>query len=1450
MMIRRFKYLLKAFLHIIICSQLIFYPTWSFSQNTEHIELDIAQSEQSANTLNQHIESLYNSVFGRPKPSQYYQNHPLDVYSLVEQKVHHYETGQRLLKPSFYNEELDQEKERKTKQREEEKKAGKEVSNPLKIYSETLKKDLITVEVLDSEGNVQEIINSSKKAKTFGFYPESYKAESAKTAYQFQIKYQGQIIHQFPNHIRWISFFGPYLVFMEPAQVYTSEKAFISFIDLNYFETAVGKTALPFFRIPVVVDAKSKINTLLNPEHIVQESAEEDRRVLKIQSGGKEYKITRSELDLLARAQQLAFSVTVSLIDIKRYEANIAPFIESVSQTVEQLAKEGVADMSKKDYTESYNILQEVISLQLKNRSSIGSPADSTGQYTNWRTAQFRLNHYKEDLNAEQKLSLETLNKHLEQDSLFQNAIAKVSENHVTKKSLGQKIKGFYIFLTLPRPLGAPKILEGLGKIAGAVQTNESFQHKSALVAEGLKQISANKKMRMTSLAFLAGTASLTASEGAQFYSSVFQWLGNWVDLLSNTWQTGTAFLGEGKLENAYFSESKKGPFLVGLSALMSTMVVLFILPHTLINFKKFLNYKKSKKAKDHEEKVNNFWNKWKERLAHPKESYQRLRADFIDFEQNTKNEFYNNLRNVELRKLGLPVEIQKTDGKTAQAVLLLNMRWLDLAEAYKGSSRNNIDLKIYSNQAPIITLQASPQILQRADTEKIKLILKPSEKETVTRTFVLLDGNLTELFKTDSDSFVLKEKLSARLTIKNKAGEIITSAEGVLSPVHFSEEDLERVQTALNEIKEEKAEKSFLRKIIRRAESNQKAMAKLIAFFRNLKQIDSVGKAMLHFFSYANWTNTFQFFIKIWNGWFIARSALIVAPVTGFKALFYEEYFNRINTQRHKATLFNGGYNLRVPKRFKGIGTLVDKTSGKTYLQALKSFEEQIIPIERQYIRASAEEAYYLALDMYMKEPKHKDQIGSIIRSGVVRSAGGKAEHGLEDDKLSNFQLNLSDASKKSRLFFELYQKMLFQESMKDFLTEKAGLSDLSFSEKEIKENVVNRLYKGEDINLEETESIQDVRKRVKEVSIRLNLNEETEKAMNSFYKKFFEKWAIRRERKAEKFLNPNKSMQMERYEISKQAQNDPEALARTTRAELAEMIIDKPIEIFFLFLILAGADYALLQVVQEERFSETALFHLSRVAVWQGFMANLFISILANSWYKVQMDSRLAAQGGFDKIPTMEDVKKRASALKWYWTQFTAKKNSFKKNYNYVWLVAYANFTAALPTFALIYWVTLGRFDADLFANGYIWIALGASALFYKMENGYEAFANFSLKELIKKGFDFKEKDKQLLSHPDILAYKMKRANQLRRNYNFLNAFFLNNLIENLMIIMGTIKSSAGSFGLVRQFSGFPFSFTGGTLTQYAANLFDIAERNGILPQSVAESCKNAFTNNRTDL
>ncbi|MDE0120052.1 MAG: hypothetical protein OXM55_08620 [Bdellovibrionales bacterium] len=115
---------------------------------------------------------------------------------------------------------------------------------------------------------------------------------------------------------------------MEGSQIY-EQKANLSFIDLNYFRTAIGKTGLPIFRLPMAMDSLDKAE-ILNPQITITD---------KELSIGKNYKITKTQLDAFAHIQHLVFNVLVSLLSIDRYERDMIPFFKDISQTVERLLK-------------------------------------------------------------------------------------------------------------------------------------------------------------------------------------------------------------------------------------------------------------------------------------------------------------------------------------------------------------------------------------------------------------------------------------------------------------------------------------------------------------------------------------------------------------------------------------------------------------------------------------------------------------------------------------------------------------------------------------------------------------------------------------------------------------------------------------------------------------------------------------------------------------------------------------------------------------------------------------------------------------------------------------------------------------------------------------------------------------------------------------------------------
>ncbi|MCY4321245.1 MAG: hypothetical protein OXC37_02415, partial [Bdellovibrionaceae bacterium] len=170
-------------------------------------------------------------------------------------------------------------------------------------------------------------------------------------------------------------------------------------------------------------------------------------------------------------------------------------------------------------------------------------------------------------------------------------------------------------------------------------------------------------------------------------------------------------------------------------------------------------------------------------------------------------------------------------------------------------------------------------------------------------------------------------------------------------------------------------------------------------------------------------------------------------------------------------------------------------------------------------------------------------------------------------------------------------------------------------------------------------------------------------------------------------------------------------------------------------------------------------------------------------------------------------------------------------------------ANLPAAFLTYSIIFYLTLGRFDIEAFISGFLILIFPFMGLQFKLENTFEKSANWSLKDLIKKGLDLKDKDSKFLSHPIIQQIKIKESSKLRRHFNLWLALLYDNPVDNILEVFQNVNSPLGSRGFARMFFG------GSMPTEYWVNFMDFLENKQILSSDFAEKCKSIFTKNRTD-
>ncbi len=1427
-----------------ICISLTFCPTWSFAQAVpEEQTPDNIRQEQLdvVNNYNKKADSLFEHIFGLRSSTQSYTNHPLDFYSLLGQNIYLLETTGIIKKTRkvIVKHEENISNEEKKKELLGAKPFFYHI-NPDNILVEVAKLSESTEMVTTNESSnktannieiAEGIINARGDAivdilpseKQNSYMGKHHIIQDKNSRYTFQISYQGQTLHTFSNNIQWISFFGPYLVFMEGSQVYEN-KSNLSFIDLNYFRSAIGRTVLPIFRIPISTDSPEKVDLLLNPSEI---SVNKDS--LTIRGGGTEHIISNVQMNEIAKTQHFIFNVLVSLLSTDRYSRDMLPFFKDIAHYAKELLqqtqkKEPALETTKqnREFSESQKIVEQVTTELLKARVDLGAPSHHTGHYGQVKAAQSRLGDFQ--LSEVDKEALDNSLKHLETDERFQKALQDLYVQKFGKRKIFERIKGLWAQLSRPQPLGAAKIQSALGLIANSVRPGGTVENRSKVFQEGFYQLLTHKK-RMIAVPVLIGMTGFAAPEAAEFYVTTISYVGQTLG------EIGTVLTKVKELKsvvdmsqayNTYIADGKVIPSSIGLASVFGAMFLLIYTLHIPINTMRFVKYLKTQRAYEHQHSAD----------IHRKKFWEHFKA----FASETRNTYYKNLAHGEFKKLGMPATFILPDNSNVEMAFQTMERLSSVIEDYK-NTEFTIHLKVNINggEKKLHFISSSEE-----NREQNRFTLKLQSADTsATRFFFLKEGMITDMFEDN----LLRSNTSIEIHIENKSGKISSLYTGNFINHSFTRQEKEALQEVLTETKYQKIYDDMVNSVMKQKErTSSQGAVDLTEINLSETEVKNIGQALKIFFlNLSSFANTEYVKVTIWNYWFLIRT-FMTYPRALITFSIFPHYFNRVYTQSHTPTPFNNGNQLGL------IGLNIDTArrlypSGREYLSALKQFEAEIIPIERQYLRAVAEYAYLTALKRSINK---ESQMDNLIASGVQKHTG-KLEVLPKEDLIdrANFSLDLENLSKKDAFFINFFQTNLFEESMRDYLKEALGISgDNPIKDKTVLSILKERLKQGIPVVLNE-ESLDSIRARVRRVASQNNTEQKTQKTMARFYRAFMKKKGVKNNVEMEKKLNPNKSLQMERFHAAKILSKDPEAIARATRSELSKMIIDKPIELFILFALMSGVEYGILKVLYSDSFSENSFFFLSSYLIWTVFMSKFVLDLFAGSWMKLQFDSKQAFQHGFDIFPSKADVEKRFAALKWAWKSWNSKGrmglNELASNYKFGWRLVISNLRAALITLVVIHYATLGRIDVELLIGAFLVEAVfGQEALRIKMESTYEKFNGYSLKDLIKKDIDIKK----FLTHPVVQRILIEESFKYRLKFNVLNSLFVMNIVENFFRLVESSEGLIGSRALYRTTLPGNSLFTEywNKVTGYAASL--------PLPTGIVNLCKKVFTSNRFDL
>ncbi|MDE0518354.1 MAG: hypothetical protein OXH36_02175, partial [Bdellovibrionales bacterium] len=782
---------------------------------------------------------------------------------------------------------------------------------------------------------------------------------------------------------------------------------------------------------------------------------------------------------------------------------------------------------------------------------------------------------------------------------------------------------------------------------------------------------------------------------------------------------------------------------------------------------------------------------------------------------------------------LGISAVFRFSDDTKVEVAFRTFERFSSVLEDYTNKNFN-IDL-ILSTKNSVEKLQLSSVPEDSSREDKVTLEFLVGEQEKAIRTFVLKEGTLRDIFNNN----LIKENVSIEIHSENENRQTVSLYRGDLISRHFTSEEIEQLNTALLDIEKEKINKKKERALDRLLIRIQTGAEQTVEEHNSLaektsllsdKEIKSTAQAMRIFlFDFSTLVNTEYFKVTLWSYFAMFRQFLTFPRSFGTLALF-SNYFNRVYTESHVPTFFNGGYQIRFIESIKKIFP-----SGREYLSSLKDFETKMIPIERQYIRAATEYTYLVALKRFMIG---EDSLDSLIAAGVQKHENKKSEFLPKDDITDRSNFSLDDAGKKAA-FLEFFQTVLFEESMRDYLREVLAIEEgQKMTDRNILSVLKNKLKQGESLHLPR-ESLNDVRDRVKKMANEHNLEQDTNNTMDRFYRAFFKKYSIKRKKQMQNLLSPNTNSFMQRIYVVDSMSKDPEAMSRITRSEFTKLLIDKPIELAILLLLMSGATDGILKVLHAEPFGEQSVFYFSTYIIWAVFMVKFVLEFFADSWLKIQVDANRGLREDVENFLKKEDIEKRFAALKWFWKSSKEKGNEYMEYYKFLWKVVHSNIRPAIVLMGMAFVSTMGRFDIELLIGVLLVEALlGVGALKYKMDGSYEKFKSYALKDLIKRNIDVKK----FLTHPFVQQIFIDESFKYRLKFNFWNALLVNNPLENISRLVESSGALSGSRAFYRAFTPSHNSITGGYLDR-AVELASQAE------DHLINFCKKAFTRNRMD-
>ncbi len=1403
------------------------------------------------------IESLRNNAFfgDSANPSaKYYANHPLDVFGLLGQTVQTKRVETRLakigrrLQPvvkakqvlvkglknavewTFYGE-------LSASASEPHDGKGPEPKVRHEPYFAAIDWKKLVVEVLDEKKDVVRRLNP-KGADISYIYPENG-ARAGEISYHvsdkqgvgkhtMRLSYQGQVLNEWQNNLTAVATFGQYLVFIEPGKTNVEQGIVnLTFVDLDFFERAVGRTVLPMFRLPVKVG----VDAARDVEKLKFEVTHQGLRV-------GEQNINSEVFEFFSWMQQMAFNTTVSLTDPQFYDSTakvVNSLIEEFDTALDTTAQELSGQMERAGVSmDMYKKFRGDLNQQLKLRAETGV---ATGKPRELERAHGRLaveavkkfdaqvgmtNGSEQNLEMLTKdrveraqamneaiskdvkghlVKAEKFGQQLVADRSFQEAMQGYSKGIATTRKLTNRISAFFARMVKPQPLGAPKIQQALGMVAAGVTSKDTWKD-GALQAcrmskEGLTELVANRKSRMA-LEVLTGAAlcTLYPGEAAQaayhaidvgrtLTTGFLGWMDNWAVITKETWKASWAWLDMGLLYETYVSKDRFHKLAIGVGAMYGTLLATAGLSHVVVN-----GYLYGKALKGGE---------WKRHRKEGLGFFASFKQSLVSYVNQDRKKYYAALARADKKRRGQNINISLPGGADFKGLFRSSQvnDFKALSDAERNGVPFNVTIALVDGRQLTALAVPGPKTsdsiffeMDLPDDSKLGRVLKPIDG----------DWQLAGNDETMADGTVAEIKLDK------------TSILGILQNTEWTEEENKMLEDLMEDLarKDEVAARRM----------NYLVSAPLYAmgipvegkvFNADNGDIQTLNKAIRHLmFGYSSWTHTTRLFGKIWNPWFLLRN-FWVKPRAWFTMMTYPNVFNRMVWNNGVSTYFDGGKRIMVDAHpLKKLALMEDYDQMVTSLDRIEKFEKDIIPAEQAIHQAAMRHAFMHLIQIAAKDPE-------LIE---LLSQGGKVHP---------FDKKFSKLNKKLRVYFESYFAQTFEESLRTHIMGKMGFDPARpMSDQVIK--TAASAYEGS-FNLTDSEADALVKQVIVENAI---ANKANEVANGKGLSPYWERMKLKHWRKVGVGMDANSNGSLKRYKLAETQMDNEEAMARATRQYMVGLVVDKPVELLFTFLFLAGIESGVSKPLYDDKFGPDSAFYLSRYVFWNGYFVGIMISLLADVWMKIQMDARVDNLGGFDNVPTAEEYKK--GFVQYYKKNLGAEDNKWWDNQKMEMQLSFINMPAYFVTAMVSNLAALGRFDLDSFISVYKGALLPTGGLGYKLENAFEMSANYVVGGIPTK----------FHSDPRVQEFRNRKIGKLRLGYNAVYKTVYENPLGNLIGNWMTIPvEGIGPRAWMRQFYG------GYLPTEVIVN-------NGLRPlqssgipflTNMADGCDALLTTNHTD-